>query len=172
VSHVSLPSKSTLKLMNPKLDLAPLGPLQHAAAVACGVLAALTVHIALTVAGFGLGAVMRDNPSNTQQLISALAWWAIGATGFITGWATGLYLIVAARGRAFIDLWARRLLIALALVVCTAAGIMSKTGGLSGGADVLTSLAALALGLLSAFCGARLAYLRSPAPDGRSDATD
>ncbi len=136
--------------------------LHYAAAIACGVLAALALHIALTVFGFGLGSVVQDLfPTSQQQLISALAWWAIGATGFIAGWATANYLITTAQGREFIANLARRFLIALVLAVCTAAGILSKTGGLGGGMSVVTNLVVLALGFLSAFCGARFAYLKA-----------
>lgn len=144
------------------METEALRRLQYAAAIACGVLAALAVHILLTVFGLGLGTVLRDLlPSSTQQLVSSLAWWAIGLAGFVAGWATGVYLIAAAREREFLHLLARRFLIALVLAVCTAAGLLSKSGSAGGGADVLAGLAALGLGLLSAFCGARLAYLNA-----------
>jgi len=42
-----------------------------------------------------------------------------------------------------------------------AGGIMSKTGNLGGTVDVIAGLAALGLGLICAFCGARLAYLNA-----------
>ena len=136
--------------------------LQYAAAIACGLFAALAVHIILTVLGFGLGTVLRDLlPSSAKQLISSFAWWAIGASGFVAGWATGVYLIAAAREREFVHLLARRFLIALVLAVCTAAGLLSKSGNVGGGADVLTGLSALGFGLLAAYCGARLAYLNA-----------
>ena len=64
--------------------------LHYAAAIACGVFAALSVHIALTVFGAGLDAVLRDAVAgHRQQVASALAWWAIAGAGFIGGWATG-----------------------------------------------------------------------------------
>jgi len=135
--------------------------LQHAAAVACGVLAALTVHILLVVTGYGLDTVLRGAPpSDAQQMTSSLAWWAIGASGFLGGFASAAYLIAAARGRAVVATFARRFLIVVVLAVCTAAGILSKTGGLGGGKDVLANLVALVLALLSAYCGARFAWLR------------
>lgn len=143
----------------PDTEFETLRRLQYAAAIACGVLAALTVHILLTVSGIGLGTVLGENPSSAQQLTASLAWWAIGAAGFIAGWATGAYLATASRGRAFIATIARRLLAALVLAMCTAAGVLSKSGAVGASADVISSLAALLLGSLSAFCGARLAYL-------------
>jgi hypothetical protein len=106
--------------------------------------------------------VLRDLlPTGRQQFISALAWWAIGGAGFLGGWAAGAYLIAAAREREFVYLVARRFLIALVVVVATAGGILSKTGNVGGTVDVISSLTALGLGFICAFCGARLAYLNA-----------
>ena len=136
--------------------------MHYAAAVACGVFAAIAMHIALTVFGFGLDAVLRDlAPTSRQQLIAALAWWAIGGAGFIGGWATSAYLIAAAREREFVYRFARRFLIAVVFAVATAGGLLSKTGSVGGTVDVLTSLTALGIGLICAYCGARLAYLNA-----------
>lgn len=139
-----------------------LRQLHYVAAIACGMFAALAVHIALTVFGVGLDSVMREAVAgHTRQLISALAWWAISAAGFIGGWGTGAYLITVAREREFIYRLAQRFLIALVFAVATVGGIMSKSGNLGGTVDVIAGLTALALGLLCAFCGARLAYLNA-----------
>ena len=144
------------------MDTDALRRLHYAAAIACGVFAALSMHIVLTVFGVGLDAVLRDATSgHKQQFISALAWWAIGGTGFIGGWGTGAYLIAAAREREFVYRLAQRFLIALVFAVATAGGIMSKTGNLGGTVDVIAGLTAVALGLICAFCGARLAYLNA-----------
>jgi len=144
------------------MDTETLRRLHLAAAVGCGVFAALVVHIALTLFGVGLDAVLRDAAgSGRPQFVSALAWWAVGGAGFLGGWGAGAYLIAAARERDFIYQWARRALIALFVVVATAGGIMSKSGNLGGTVDVIAGLTALALGLICAFCGARLAYLNA-----------
>lgn len=136
--------------------------LHYAAAVACGVFAAIGAHIALTMLGAGLDAVLRDAAAGHQrQLTSALAWWAIGGAGFLGSWGTGAYLIAAARERAFVFRFAQRFLIVLAFVVATAGGVMSRSGNLGGTIDVISSLTALTLGLACAFCGARLAYLNA-----------
>jgi hypothetical protein len=132
--------------------------LHYAAAIACGVFAALSVHIALTVLGAGLDSVLREQP---RQMASALAWWAIGGAGFLAGWGTGAYLIAAARERAFLFRLAQRFLVAVAFAVATAGGIMSRSGNLGGTIDVIAGLAALTLGLVCAYCGARLAYLNA-----------
>jgi hypothetical protein len=148
--------------MSIETDSETLRRLHYAAAVACGVLAALAMHILLTVLGAGLSTALRDLlPTSAEQLTSALAWWAIGAAGFIAGWATGAYLIAATREREFIHRLARRILIAVVLVVCTAAGILSKAGGGAPVSEVIASLAALAVGSLTAYCGARFAYLNA-----------
>jgi hypothetical protein len=145
-----------------RMDTEILRRLHYAAAIACGVFAALAVHIALTVFGVGLDAVLRDGAAaSRQQLISALAWWAIGGAGFVGGWATGAYLIAAAREREFVFRLAQRFLIALVFAVATAGGIMSKSDNLGGTVDVIAGLTALGLGVICAFCGARLAYLNA-----------
>ena len=143
------------------MDTDTLRRLHYAAAIACGVFAALVMHIVLTVFGAGMDAVLREASGGNQQLISALAWWAIAAAGFVGGWGAGAYLIAAARERDVVYHLARRFLIALFVVVATVGGIMSKSGNLGGTVDVIAGLAALGLGIVCAFCGARLAYLNA-----------
>ena len=135
--------------------------LNYAAAVACGVFASLAVHIVLSVLGVGLDAVLHAASSPQQQLISALAWWAIAGTGFVAGWGTGAYLIAAAREREFVYRLAGGFLIALVFAVATAGGIMSQSGSVGGTPGVIAALTALGLGAICAFCGARLAYLNA-----------
>jgi len=144
------------------MDTEVLRRLHYAAAVACGVFAALAVHILLTLFGVGLDAVLRDAGTGSKgQFASALAWWATGGAGFLGGWAAGAYLIAAAREREFIYRLAQRFLVALVFVIATVGGIMSRTGTVGGTPEVIAGVAALALGLICAFCGARLAYLNA-----------
>ena len=144
------------------MDTEALRRLHYAAAIACGVFAALVVHIALIVFGVGLDSVLRDAAAGIMpQFISALAWWAIAAAGFVGGWGTGAYLIAAAREREYVYRLAQRFLIAVVFAVATAGGVMSKSGNLGGTVDVIAGLTALGLGLICAFCGARLAYLNA-----------
>jgi F0F1-type ATP synthase membrane subunit c/vacuolar-type H+-ATPase subunit K len=144
------------------MDTDVLRRLHYAAAIACGVFAALVMHILLTVSGIGLDSVLRDSAvGNKQQFISAMAWWAIGGAAFVGGWASAAYLIAAARERELIFRLAQRFLIALVFVAATAGGVLSKTGNLGGTVDVVAGLAALGLGLICAFCGTRLAYLNA-----------
>lgn len=144
------------------MDSDILRRLHYAAAIGCGVFAALVVHILLTVFGIGLDTVLREaNAGNAKQMASAMAWWAIAGAGFIGGWATGAYLIAAARGRDFIAKLAQRFLIAAVFAMATAGGVMSKSGNLGGTIDVIAGLTALGLGVICALCGARLAYLNA-----------
>ncbi len=143
------------------MDTDALRRLHYAAAIACGVFAALVVHILLTVFGIGLDAVLRDAATGRQQFVSAMAWWAIGGAGFVGGWAAAAYLIAAARERELIYRLAQRFLIALVFAAATAGGILSKTGNPGGTVDVIAGLTVLGLGLICAFCGARLAYLNA-----------
>ena len=136
--------------------------LEYAAAVACGMFAALALHILLTVFGVGLDQALRPGIAQSHvQVITAFAWWAVAAAGFLGGWGTGAYLIAAARERAFVFRLAQRFLVAVVFAVATAGGIMSKSGNLGGTIDVVAGLTALALGLICAYCGARLAYLNA-----------
>lgn len=144
------------------MDSEALRRLHYAAAIACGVFAALAMHIALTVFGLGLDAVLRDSAaSSRKEFISAMAWWAVGGAGFMGGWGAGAYLIAAARSREFIYRLAQGFLIAVVFAVATAGGILSKTGSVGGTVDVIAGVAAFGLGMVCAFCGARLAYLNA-----------
>ena len=144
------------------MDTEVLRRLHYAAAIACGVFAALAMHIVLTVFGVGLDAVLRDAAAGSKhQLISALAWWAIAGAGFVGGWGTGAYLIAATREREFVYRLAQRFLIALVFAIASVGGIMSKSGNVGGTVDVIAGLIAFGLGMICAFCGARLAYLNA-----------
>jgi F0F1-type ATP synthase membrane subunit c/vacuolar-type H+-ATPase subunit K len=144
------------------MDTDALRRLHYAAAIACGVFAALAMHITLTVLGVGLDAVLRDGAvASKQQFVSAMAWWAIGGAGFLGGWAAGAYLIAAARERELVYRLAQRFLIGLVFVVATVGGLLSRSGNLGGTVDVIAGVSALGLGLICAFCGARLAYLNA-----------
>src|SRR6476646_7915720 len=141
--------------MESPLDQAPIDTealrrLHYAAAIACGVFATLVMHILLTVLGLGLDSALRSTDPR-HQFISAIAWWAIAAAGFVGGWASAAYLIAAARERDLIYKLAQWFLIALVFVIATVGGI----------SDVIAGLTALGLGVLCAFCGARLAYLNA-----------
>jgi hypothetical protein len=144
------------------MDTEALRRLHYAAAIACGIFAALVMHIALTVFGVGLASGLRAlGAGGKEQLVSALAWWAIAGAGFVGGWGAGAYLIAAARERDQFYRLAGWFLIALTFVLATAGGVMSRSGNLGGTPDVIAGLTTLGLGTICAFCGARLAYLNA-----------
>jgi hypothetical protein len=143
------------------METETLRRLHYAAAIACGIFAALVVHIALSLFGVGLGTALRALTASKAQFVSALAWWAVAAAGFVGGWGSGAYLIAAAREREVVYRLAGRFLIALMFAVATAGGVMSRNGDLGGTADVIAGLTALGIGAICAFCGARLAYLNA-----------
>ena len=131
------------------MDTDALRRLHYAAAIACGVFAALVMHILLTVFGLGLDAVLRDSATgHKQQFVSAMAWWAIGGTGFVGGWAAAAYLIAAARERELIYRLAQRFLIALVFVAATAGFACATCAGFAG------TLAGLACATVVGFAGA------------------
>jgi hypothetical protein len=142
--------------MNDRMDTDALRRLHYTAAIGCGVFAALCMHIVLTVFGIGLTRVLQG-----EHAVAALAWWAIAASGFITGWATAAYLIAAARERELLTRVAQRVLIALVFIVATAGGILSRASEGPGTGSVAAGLTAFALGLVCAYCGARFAYLNA-----------
>ena len=136
--------------------------LHYITAIACGVFAALALLIVLTVFGFGMDKALREASLGSQvQFTASLSWWATAAAGFAGGWATSAYLIAAARERTFVYKLAQRFLIAMVFAVATAGGVMSKGGEGGGTPDVIAGLTALALGIVTAYCGARLAYLNA-----------
>jgi hypothetical protein len=144
------------------MDTDALRRLHYAAAIACGVFAALALHIVLSVFGIGLDQVLRASVTGARvEVVSAFAWWAVAAAGFLAAWATGAYLIVAARERATLTQLAQRALIAVVFLVALAGGIMSKNGDGGGTAGVIAGLTALGLGMVCGYCGARLAYLNA-----------
>src|SRR5260221_6500998 len=118
----------TSLLSKAPMDTDVLRRLHYAAAIACGVFAALVMHILLTVSGIGLDSVLRDSAiGNKQQFISAMAWWAIGGAAFVRGWASGDHPIAAAPVRVIVFLLAQRILVSVVLVDATAGGSMSQT---------------------------------------------
>src|SRR5262245_65111770 len=99
------------------MDTDALRRLHYAGAIACGIFAALVVHILLTVFGIGLDAALRDPGKATgQQFVSAIAWWAIAGAGFFGGWAAAAYLIAATRGHDVICRLAQRVVRGLGCV--------------------------------------------------------
>src|SRR5258708_25942228 len=115
----------TSLLSEAPMDTDVLRRLHYAAAIACGVFAALVMHILLTVSGIGLDSVLRDSAiGNKQQFISAMAWWAIGGAAFVGGRASGAYPIAAAPERVLVFPLSQPILFAFGIVAVTPRGII------------------------------------------------
>jgi hypothetical protein len=128
-------------------------------AVTCGLFLALAVHIALEGAGAGLTRIWRDLfPTSTAQLESALAWWAIGASGCLGAWAAILLLRPSTR-------WPAHRLLRLSFglgffCLLAAAGHAAPAGSMGTALAVAANLAAMGLGAFMASCTAHFALPR------------
>ena len=130
-------------------------------ALVCGLFLALTVHIALTAKGVGLTSALRELfPTSTDQLKSALAWWAIGIAGCLGSWGTILLLRKTSPGGPVQRLV--RLGLGLAFFGLLAAAGHEATSGPAGKAAVTmaVNLAAMGWGTFMAFCAAHFALRR------------
>jgi hypothetical protein len=131
----------------------------YMAALTCGLLLALAVHIALTAAGLGLaGAAAGAFLSGKDQINTALAWWAIG----IAGCFGSLAVIVLARRLNRPGLDSLRLTLGIGFV-CILAAAGHKAAAPTGNAAALTTavnLAAMTLGGFMAFFAAHFAARR------------
>lgn len=126
-----------------------------ATALICGLFLALAVHIALTRAGAGLTSMWRDLfPGSMDQLRSALAWWAIGASACFGSWGTITLLRNTAAGLP----WHRFLRLVLGLsffcLLAAAAHSAPSVPGVNATTTAGANLAAMSLAAFMAFCAA------------------
>ncbi len=131
----------------------------YTTALVCGLLLALSVHIGLTAMGYGIaGATPETFLSGKNQISLALAWWAIGIAGCL-GSLAAIYL---SRRMNSLPLQIVRMTIAAAFFcVLTVAGHQTAAPAGSGAAmNVITNLAAIALGGFMAFFAAYFAARR------------
>ncbi len=131
------------------------------AALTCGLLLALAVHIALTANGVGLTSAVRELfPVTADQLRSALAWWAIGIAGCLGSLGAVLLLQKTSLTRRVQELI--RLTLGLAFFcLLAAAGHMASSGGAGKVAvTTMTNLTAMAFGAFMAFFAAHFAARR------------
>lgn len=127
-----------------------------AAALGCGVLLALAVHMLGQGIGLDLGGLLRVDGPAVIPIGPALAWWLIAAVGFGGGYFTARLMDGTTTGQLPRGMWQ---LLAFVLVL-----ILSGTG-LSASAPstgpilvrVAAGVVALLLGGCMAFCGARFA---------------
>jgi hypothetical protein len=150
-------------MQSPKRDafFAPLPPaLIYAAALTCGVLAALTLEIYLTGAGFDPANLWENFlSSGTRDLRTTGPWWGIAALAFIVSGIT------AAALSRFPPPWHRyRLLrwVAAGVILLMIEHITHSSGpeAVAAGVNVAVRLTALCLAALMALLGAYVAVRR------------
>ncbi len=138
------------------------------AAITCGVLLALAIHIITSRLGLGLASAWREVGGNAgDQMRSALAWWLIAAAGGFGSFATAVLLIdppQRTRGRTIME-WSA----ASAFLVLLAGAEHYGTGevGIGPTPKLVAGLAALTLGALMSWAGAYFAFrVRRTSTDG------
>jgi hypothetical protein len=151
-------------MQRPKRELssAALPPaLIYAAALTCGVLAALALEIYLTSAGFDLASLWEDFlSSGTRDLRTTGPWWGIAGLAFVAGGIT------AAALSRLPPPWHRfRLLrwVAAIAIVLLLEDIPHSAGGteaVAAGVNVAVRLAALGVAAVMALAGAYVAVRR------------
>jgi uncharacterized BrkB/YihY/UPF0761 family membrane protein len=132
-------------------------------AVMCGLFLALVVHIALSSANVGLTSTWRDLfPTSANQLRSALAWWAIGASACAGSWSAVL-LLRQNPNRQPLRRFLRVSLGAAFFCVLAAAGHgVFSTPAIGAAATAASNLAAITLGAFMAFCATHFALKPDP----------
>lgn len=129
------------------------------AALICGVLLALAVHMLGARYGLDLGGLWRPEPHEFVPAGAAIAWWLIASVGFSGGYFTATLMQSAASGQ--IPRKMRQFLIVVGVLLLAGVGqeasARSPIPSLSG---VLAGVAALCLGGVMAFCGAHFALRR------------
>jgi len=131
-----------------------------AGAMLTGLLLALAVHMLGQRFGLDLGGLWRSDSPEFMPAGAAIAWWLIAAMGFVGGYVTATLLHRAAAGA--IPPRMRQLLIAVGVLVLAGAGqAAAAPSPIPTVAGVVAGLAALLLGGLLAFCGARFALRKA-----------
>src|SRR3984893_2447297 len=151
-------------MQSPRRDpfSAPLPPaLIYAAALTCGVLAALTLEIYLTGAGFDPSNLWENFlSSGTRDLRTAGPWWGIAALAFIVSGITAAALSRFPPPSHPYRLlrWAAAGVILLLVVHITHSA--GRSCGVAAGVNLAFSLIALCLAALMALLGAYVAVRR------------
>jgi hypothetical protein len=127
-----------------------------AGALLSGVLLALAMHMLGARFGLDLGGLWRSDTSDLMPAGAAIAWWLIATAGFGGGYFTATLMHSAVSGQ--IPHRLRQFLIVVGMLLLAGAGEAASAPGqgpmLSG---LLSSLAALSVGGVMAFCGAHFA---------------
>lgn len=127
-----------------------------AGALLSGVLLALAMHMLGARFGLDLGGLWRSDTNDLMPAGAAIAWWLIATAGFGGGYFTATLMHSAVSGQ--IPHRLRQFLIVVGVLLLAGAGEAASAPGqgpmLSG---LLSSLAALSVGGVMAFCGAHFA---------------
>lgn len=127
-----------------------------AGALLSGVLLALAMHMLGARFGLDLGGLWRSDTSDLMPAGAAIAWWLIATAGFGGGYFTATLMHSAVSGQ--IPHRLRQFLIVVGVLLLAGAGEAASAPSqgpmLSG---LLSSLAALSVGGVMAFCGAHFA---------------
>lgn len=131
-----------------------------AASILFGVLLALGIHIIIQRFNLNLGDLWRTDVPELIPARAALAWWLIAAAAFLAGFICASLMQSAVSGQVSLRL--RQFLVVVGVIMLAAAGqaaaAPSAIPTLSG---VLAGLAALGLGAVMSFCGAKFALRRA-----------
>ena len=130
-----------------------------ATAMTSGMLLALAAHLLSGRFGIALTSVLLDLfPTDANALRAAFGWWSIAGAGLAGSFLAGLLAQDGGKGRRRRLRWATGVLVFLLLAGAPylASGQPAPNLPLQLGAD----LAAVALGLLTAFCGCWFALPR------------
>jgi hypothetical protein len=122
-------------------------------ALTCGLLLALVVHIALTGAGAGLTSIWHTLfSSSMDQLKSALAWWAIGISGYVGSWSTILLLRRTSAGRPLHRLLRVSLGLGFFCLLAAAGHTVASAPPVETAMGAGANLAGMTFGAFMAFC--------------------
>lgn len=127
-----------------------------AGALLSGVLLALAMHMLGARFGLDLGGLWRADTSDLMPAGAAIAWWLIATAGFGGGYFTATLMHSAASG--LIPHRLRQFLIVVGVLLLAGAGETASAPGQGPTlSSLLSSLAALSVGGVMAFCGAHFA---------------
>jgi hypothetical protein len=127
-----------------------------AAAMLCGVLLALAMHMLGRGLGLDLAGMWGADSAAGVPLRAALAWWLIATVAFIGGYAAATLMDGAATGHISRTMW--QFLIGILVMVLAGAGQSAAAPSqVPTFAGVLAGVSALGLGAAMAFCGAHFA---------------
>lgn len=131
-----------------------------AAAMGCGVLLALAIHMLGQRFGLDLSGLWRGDQVKIVPLGAAVAWWLLATVGFGGGYIAATLMVGAASERMSRAMWQ---FLAAVLVLLLAGAGLSASGPSTGPvmAKVLAGVLALFLGAGMAFCGAHFATRRT-----------